>query len=261
MPHPQYRRSRRATRSAARSAPLRLGLGAGFALLPALVALGWAAPSGATSPPPTAELYQSVEAATTAGSVHMDVTQDNGTKTSVESLSAGPDGGTYTSSQSGETLQVELVGKTLFLRGDAHTLSALMGLATSVAHKYSDRWISSPTSANGVGQLAQVLSVKTIVGSLIDLTAPLTATAGHTPGGQPVVTITGKLPKTKINQGSGAGTRVTLTVQAAAPHLPLALSFKVKGQGTFTFAFSNWGRAVHVTAPTSSVPMQKVIRG
>lgn len=184
-----------------------------------------------------------------------------------QTIDIGPDGGTETATEGGQTVRMELLGHTVYLRGGATGLRALLNLPRVEAAAYAGRWLSSNASATGVGQMAEVFSLRTWMDSLVDVRGPWSwagpgsGPAGPGSGRTTTLRIVGKLPATPIDTGAGAGARAELTVTGSAPYQPVSVTFTVPDFGTCTVEFSGWGERVHVPVPTGAVPLQKVALG
>lgn len=237
MPHAPFRLR-------PRSAAAIVGAAALCALAPVA-----AAPAGAAGPSGSALEAQAASAALAARTVHVVAYSIQGGKKVVEVVNVGAGGGDETATQDGLTLHIVVVGNTIYVRGDAATLKSVVGASTAVADRYANRWLEAPSSANGIGQLAQVFSMRAFVSNLFQLGHPTVSVRGaHT------VTLVGTLPDTKMNQGSGAGSRATLVLAGNAPHDPQSLTFSSSSAGVNSFTFSGWGSAVHEHAPSGAVP-------
>lgn len=176
-----------------------------------------------------------------------------------DTVTAGPGQGVSTSEDGAEVLHLRYLRHTIYLEGKGAVLSALFGMPSYLADRYSGRWLSAPTSVRTVAELSTLFSLRTLARNLVDLSGPLSRSpAGARVGGHPVIMLRGTIARTKVNAGDGAGDRATLVLSAAAPHLPVSLAFGDTADGSTRITFSHWGVAAPVSAPAHPVPLSQI---
>ena len=144
-----------------------------------------------------------------------------------------------------------VVDDKVFITGDVKGLED-EGFSSSVATTYANTWISiAPTDS----------PYKTIIAELalypaLEVLAPtgnLTLTPATTWDGRQAVGIRGSA---RTSTGSQAKGTAILFVTTATPFLPIGYSAEAANNGqtaTETGTFSDWGKPVHLAAPTHSI--------
>ncbi len=153
-------------------------------------------------------------------------------------------------------LTLLLADKTAYFRGDLIGLEDFTGLSPTLAGRYSGKWISVPSSNRSFTTIAGTLAVATAAVQLVQLPGKLTRGETSTRMGKPAVAV-------KAVQTSGAGSlNLTLYVATTGDALPILVQGSTTASGaaphSVSATFSDWGEAVHVTAPSNPVPFAVV---
>jgi len=153
-------------------------------------------------------------------------------------------------------LTLLLAHKTAYFRGDLLGLEDFTGLSPTLSGRYSGKWISVPSSNRSFTTIAGTLAVATAATQLVQLPGTLTRGETSTRMGQPAVAV-------KAVQTSGAGSlNLTLYVATTGDALPILVQGSTTASGaaphSVSASFSDWGEALHVTAPSKSVPFAVV---
>jgi len=202
-------------------------------------------------------LKAAATAATKAGSTHYVLTAVEGTSSQTISGDASQTEGQQSVSQGSQHIRVVYVGGVAYVQGNAAGLTSAMGFASTVATNYANKWIAVHSTDS---LFKSIVSAVTLAGTLaqLDPTGTLTVTAPTTVAGRQAVGVKGGLPGTP-QQGVTGNT--TLFVAASDPTVPLQFSGTaaqgsqhVVDKGTF----SNWGKALNLTAPTGAVLFSSV---
>jgi hypothetical protein len=243
--------------------------------LGALVALPAAACSSSTTStnPPTAEpkaqvgaltgktptqiLAAATTAARNAASAHYVLSAVQGKNSQTISGDSSPHEAQQSVSLGTQRIEVIYVGGVTYVRGNASGLTSDMGFATAVAAKYADKWIAVHSTDS---PFKSIVAAVTLTGTLAQLnpTGSLTLTAPTTIAGRQAVGVKGGLPGPAQTGITGSA---TLYVATSAPTVPLKLTGTAT-QGTQHVqelgTFSDWGKALHLTAPTGAVAFSSV---
>jgi hypothetical protein len=213
--------------------------------------------SGPTGPtlsslPASAILAKSLAAVRSVHSVEIVDSTTNGTQSTTETVDAGPTGGSVRSSDGGSTSDFELAGNAVYVRGAVDALVNL-GVATGVAHRYVDRWVSSPAgSLPGISTVRALLEDRTWLAVL-----SLTHVAKFTE--RPLyVSVTGTMPSSALLPAGATRTKATLTISTSAPYWPQSMYFSTSGLLS-TLTFSHWGRAPASTTPVGATPLAALV--
>jgi hypothetical protein len=227
---------------------LALGL-ASFALL--LVSCGGAAPDTLAHKSASQVLSSAIAAAKSSGSTHYVLTATSSGKTqTIEGDSSDSDGRQIYSSGTAK-VQVEAIGKTVYVEGNEGGLQNQIGFPAAEAATYSGKWISiAKTDAPYKSVVSAVTLAKTI--TEIKPTGHLTLTKPTTRSGLPVVGVKGPLP----GAHKGVTGSVVLYVATQDPTVPVYFDAQATGKGTDEHdvgIFSHWGSPLHLVAPKTSV--------
>ena len=135
-------------------------------------------------------------------------------------------------------------------------LEGLTGLGAKAAAEFAGRWISVPSKNSSFAALTGSLAVKTAAAQLVDLTGNLTRGATSTKLGHPAVAV-------KASQSSKTGKlALTMYVRTTGAALPISVEGTSQETGsaahTISAIFSDWGEALHLTAPSNAVPISIV---
>ncbi|MGD0439672.1 MAG: hypothetical protein ABSB52_03500 [Acidimicrobiales bacterium] len=151
---------------------------------------------------------------------------------------------------------VLLTGGTAYFEGDASGLEGLTGMSAKVAGEVAGKWISVPSTNSSFSALAGSLAVKTAAGQLVQLTGTLTTGKTSTKLGHPAVAVKAT-EKTKT-----ASLALTMYVRTTGAALPISVEGSTQESGSaahqISARFSDWGEALHLTAPTGALPIASV---
>jgi hypothetical protein len=202
-------------------------------------------------------LKAATTAATKAGSTHYVLSAVEGTSSQTISGDASQTEGQQLVAQGSQHIQVVYVGGVAYVQGNAAGLTSAMGFAAAVATSYANKWIAVHSTDS---LFKSIVSAVTLAGTLaqLDPTGTLTVTAPTTVAGRQAVGVKGGLPGTPQSGVTGS---TTLFVAASDPTVPLKFSGTaaqgtqhVVDKGTFT----NWGKALKLSAPAGAVPYSSV---
>jgi hypothetical protein len=236
--------------------------------LTTLAALGVLAtgtpPVGAASAPtqssPQAEYQAAIKAASnqgvhfvsvaSQGGVTIHVTGDTGATSGAQTL-------TVTNGKLSEHVSAMVVGSTGYVKANSTALHYVIGLTTSQANKYANKWLSFPTSNSGLEQLVTGL-LSSQVSSEVQMSGPYTFGPVTTIGGQQAVPIHGT-----VKTDSGSKETVVLYVSATGKPTPIE---EVTNPGASkhasaihgTVSFSNWGEKTSEKPPAHSISLLKL---
>lgn len=242
-----------------------------FAGLGALVALATAC---STSSTPTAAapkanvgalngktpaqiLAAATKAARKADSAHYELTAVAGKNSQTISGDSSTNQAEQSLSQGTQHIEVVYVGGVAYVRGNAGGLTTDMGFASTVAANYANKWMAVHKSDS---LFKSLVAAVTLTGTLDQLnpSGNLTLTNPTTVAGRQSVGVKGGLPGPPQ---SGITGKSTLYVAASDPTLPLKLTGTAtqgSQQVTETGTFTNWGKPLHLTAPTGAVAFSSV---
>ena len=149
------------------------------------------------------------------------------------------------------SIQAEVIGGKAFIEGNAGGLEGQIGLSAADAATYAGKWISIATTD---APYASVTKAVTIASTLTQIKpgGHLVLTASTTKAGQAVIGVKGGLP----GAAKGATGSSTLYVSTSSPTVPIVFSAEQTSRGvkeTDVGTFSNWGKALQIPVPTSTV--------
>jgi hypothetical protein len=206
---------------------------------------------------PAQILTAATAAARKAASAHYVLTAVQGKSSQTISGDSAPLEAEQTVSLGTQHIEVIYVGGVTYVRGNAAGLTSDMGFATTVAANYANKWIAVHSAD---APFKSIVAAVTLTGTLEQLnpTGTLTLTQPTTIAGRQAIGVKGGLPGP--SQSGVTGT-ATLYVSASRPTVPLKLTGTanegtqhVKEIGTF----SDWGKALHLTAPSGAVAFSSV---
>jgi len=224
---------------------------------------------GSSNPGPTAQIGalagktpQQVLAAASAaanrmGSAHYVMTAHQGSQSQTISGDASATEAQQSVTQGTQHIEVTYVGGVAYVQGNAGGLHSAMGLSTTSAAKFAGRWIAVHSGDSLYTSIVQAVSLASTVAQLAP-SGVLTLTAPTTVAGRSALGVHGGLPGPAQSGVTGS---TTLFIAADGPTVPLKFSGDAR-QGTQRVqddgTFSNWGRPLHLKAPSSSVPFSSV---
>ena len=214
--------------------------------------------TGAVSGKTAAQIVSDATGAATAvGSVHyvLTVAEAKQAQTTV-SGDATNTGGRQQITIGALSIQVVLVHGVAYAMGDAKGLESFMGVASTQAPKYANRWIAIHQSDSLYPGVSQAVTLGTALAQLTP-SGTLKLSGTKTLHGRDVIGIRGGLPA-PAQQGLSGST--TLYVATTHPTLPIGFSetsTAVTSSGTqratTTGSFTKWGEHVSLKAPTTGV--------
>jgi hypothetical protein len=206
---------------------------------------------------PKQVLTGALAAATQSGSVHFRLLgRESGKTESIEGDASATDGREVITAGT-LTIQAEVVGTGAYVEGNAGGLEDQMGLSATTAATYAGKWISI---ASTDAPYAAITKAVRLAGTLSDLkpTGKLTLTAATTRASQTVVGVKGGLPPGAVKGTKGSA---VLYVSTAHPTVPIVFDVEQVASGTKESdigTFSNWGKPLHLAAPTTTVPFASI---
>lgn len=158
----------------------------------------------------------------------------------------------------GTPFRVELVGRTVYVRGDLTVLENSLQLTATQAAALVGKWVSVPSSDSAFTSLVSSLTITAVLNPFIassDLKKEPKKQLAH----KPVIPLVGPAPTSAHNGAKGS---VALFISAKSPHLPVGGSIVVaKGRHHLReiAVFKDWGATVKVTAPAGSTTIISVL--
>jgi hypothetical protein len=236
-----------------------LGVGAFGPTAPAGAATTTSTTTTATRPANAkALLAASLAAARSQRTVHFSATSTVGSESITIVADVAPTKGqeaiTVTSGGHTGHVSARLVKKVAYFRGDAAGLERYLGLPSTLASKYANRWISFEPSDQYYKTVSQAMTISSAVGQ-ISVKAPVSTGPTSTVNGAAAIGITG----TTTSLGSKGP--AVLYVPAQGSLLPLRYTGQGKEQkkkATGQVDFSNWGESFSVVAPAKVVRSSSV---
>ena len=199
---------------------------------------------------PAQIIAEAARAVRAAGSVHVVAHDASRSKrvTFIDDISATA-GRELIRTNGGGRATFLLIAGVGYLRGNAAALERYYKIPAPVAAQLSGRWISIHRGDHGYRPLTSQLRFPGFI-DLIRLEAPLARRGSNLVGNQPAVGVQGT-----VSAASGAppGSKATLYVASTGRPLPLSLVIDIPGLRSRA-TFSNWGQALHLAPPASSLP-------
>jgi hypothetical protein len=181
----------------------------------------------------------------TQGTAVLQVSGDTGPTSGAQTLSVKK-GSTL------ETLDVRLIGKTGYLRGNSTGLTQILGLTAPQATTYAKKWLSFPTGNQTLDQLVSGLRNKDVATEL-KLSGPYSFGGTKTIDGHAAQAIRGF-----SSDSANKKVATTLYVETGSTPRPLQ-EVASPGNGTTavngSVTFSNWGQQSHVAKPSHAVSL------
>jgi hypothetical protein len=225
-----------------------------------------AAPAGAatttTAPTQSAEsLYNAaIKAATRLGVHFQSLATQSGTTLAVTGdtgTNAGAQNVTVSKGNVVEHVSAMVIGTTGYIQGNASALRNVIGLDSAKANKYAGKWLSFPTSNQGLDTLVAGLKDSDVAAEL-QMSGPYTYGTARTVAGERALAIKGT-----VTDQSGTKIPVTLYVPASGTALPVEqvtnpASSKGSSNIHSAVTFTRWGEKVTQTAPAHSSSLLKL---
>jgi hypothetical protein len=223
-----------------------------------------AAPAGAATTPGSSASteYQAALKAVGSQGVHFVSTANQGGVTLDVSGDAGTTSGQQTlvvkNKKITERMTARVVGANGYVNGNAAALQNVIGLTAAQSKKYAGKWMSFPTSNQGLDELVGGL-LSSQVSKEIEIGGPYTYGTDATVGGQHSLAIDGS-----VATQNGSKVPVVLYVPASGTPLPIEeITNAGKSGGSSavhgTVTFSRWGENKSQTAPTNTVSLLKLV--
>jgi hypothetical protein len=246
-----------------RTAAVATGLAAAAALVLAVPAgaASTTTTTAAGSATATAQYNAALQAVGTKGVHFSSVATQNGAELDV-SGDAGSTSGTQTlvvkNKNTTEHMSALVVGSTGYVKGNESALQNVIGLTKAESTKYAAKWLSFPTSNQGLGELVGGL-LSSQVAKELEIGGPYTAAKDATVAGQKATAIQGA-----VTNESGGKVPVVLYIPASGTPLPIReVTNPGNAGGTSAIhgvvTFSNWGEDKKQTAPTKTVSLLKLV--
>jgi hypothetical protein len=258
--------------STARTAAVATGLAAA-------AALAFAAPAGAASSTTTTTAGSTTTTAGTGNAaatakynaalkavgvkgVHFSsVAKQNGAELDV-SGDAGKTSGVQTlvvkSSKATERMTALVVGATGYVKGNEAALANVIGLTKAESSKYANKWLSFPTSNQGLGELVGGL-LSSQVSKELEIGGPYTLGKSATIAGQDATAIKGA-----VANDNGGKVPVVLYIPSSGTPLPIQEVTNAGNSGGSSaihgvVTFSHWGENKSQTAPANAFSLLKLV--
>jgi len=149
-----------------------------------------------------------------------------------------------------------LAHKTAYFQGDLLGLEGFTGLSAKLSALYAGKWIAVGSSNTHFSTVAGTLQVKTAATQLVMLPGKLTRGATSTRMGHAAVAVSA------AETSSSGSLKLTIYVATNGPALPILVEGTTTASGSaprvISARFSHWGEAVHVSVPSTSVPISAV---
>ena len=230
----------------------------------AVAAAATAAPAGATTTAPAQSaqsLYNAAIKAATSQAVHFEsLATQSGTTLAVTGdtgADAGSQNVTVSKGSVVEHVSALVIGTTGYIQGNASALRNVIGLSSAKANRYAGKWLSFPTSNQGLDTLVAGLKNSDVAAEL-QMSGPYTYGTAQAVAGQRALAIKGT-----VTDQSGSKIPVTLYISASGTRLPVEQvtnSGTSKGSSNIhsTVTFTRWGEKVTQTAPAHSSSLLKL---
>jgi hypothetical protein len=144
------------------------------------------------------------------------------------------------------------------VKGNEAALLNVIGLTKAESTKYAGKWLSFPTSNQGLGELVGGL-ISSQVAKELEIGGPYTFAKDATVAGQKATAIKGA-----VADQSGGKVPVVLYIPASGTPLPIQEVTNAGNAGGASaihgiVTFSHWGENKAQTAPTKTVSLLKLV--
>jgi hypothetical protein len=249
--------------STARTAAAATGLAAAAALALAAPAgaAGTTTTTAADSTSATAKYNAALKAVGVKGVHFSSVAKQNGAELDV-SGDAGKTSGVQTlvvkSSKATERMTALVVGATGYVKGNEAALANVIGLTKAESSKYANKWLSFPTSNQGLGELVGGL-LSSQVSKELEIGGPYTLGKSATIAGQDATAIKGA-----VANDNGGKVPVVLYIPSSGTPLPIQEVTNAGNSGGSSaihgvVTFSHWGENKSQTAPANAFSLLKLV--
>jgi hypothetical protein len=202
---------------------------------------------------PSQVLSGAIAAAKKAGTVHFRLLGTESGKTETIIGDASDTDGREIITAGTIKIQALVIAGAAYIEGNAGGLEDQVGLSTADATTYAGKWISIATTDTPYKSLTAAVTLASTLAEL-QPKAPLAFTAATTKASHPVIGVKGGLPGSPASGTSGTA---TLYVATSGPGIPVVFSAQESNSGSKESdvgTFSNWGKPLHLVAPTNTVP-------
>ena len=241
------------------SRPLAALVGAATAVVTLVTALP--ALAGASTQAPQSLVNASLAAAGKQSSVHYTVFSSAGTRsitlTADVSSNKGQQAIVLRKGKQVGHVNGRLVGGNVYFEGDVYGLTSYLGMPTSLAPKYSGKWIEFTSKESGFSSVSKAFQLSTAL-SQISIKAPMSISGHSTVNGTSTVNVKGVTTSLSSKGKSGAA---TLSVSASKSQLPVrfvGLGKQSLGKAYGRVDFSKWGESFTVATPTGAVQASSI---
>ena len=258
--------------STARTAAVATGLAAAAALALAApagaastttttAAAGTTTTTAAGSAAATAKYNAALKAVGAKGVHFSSVAKQSGAELDVSGDAGKTSGGqtlVVKSSKATERMSALVVGATGYVKGNEAALSNVIGLTKAESSKYANKWLSFPTSNQGLGELVGgLLSYE--VSKELEIGGPYTFGKSATVAGQNATAIKGS-----VANENGGKVPVVLYIPSSGTPLPLQEVTNAGSSGGSSaihgvVTFSHWGENKSQKAPTNAFSLLKLV--
>jgi len=155
------------------------------------------------------------------------------------------------------SLEVRLVGPTVYVSGNAKSLEVALGMTSLVATQYQGKWISLVAADAPFSSVAQAMLPSAELQDYVpsgDLAVGQVTTLHK----HQVLPVSGTAPSTATGKGIA-----TLFVSTTAPYYPIAGALKGSGSTSSDseeVAFTSWGESIDYKAPSGSVAFSSIAK-
>jgi hypothetical protein len=151
-----------------------------------------------------------------------------------------------------EQLSVVLINSTGYVRGNDSALRKILGISATKSTKYSNTWLSFPTSNTSLAELVSGLR-NSEVPTELKMSGPYTFGGTKNIAGQATQAIDGKA-------ATSSGTKVSIVLYVASTGTPRPVAEAINPTAKNPsieeeVTFSKWGEQTHPKAPTTSIPL------
>ena len=193
--------------------------------------------------------------ATSAGWVH-ETNRTTGSGHQVSMVNdIGTDQGRQVIDSDGAHSTALVLAGTAYIQGDAAAVSNYFQIPTPDPQKLAGQWISIRPTDQSYSAVSASVTLQSDFQNFQNLfLGPFKAGAQTTVDGLRVVPISGHV------QGSTTGSTVPATLFVTASGKLLPVSFQASNsQASITSQWTNWGQAVALAAPVTSIPMSTIV--
>ncbi len=155
------------------------------------------------------------------------------------------------------SLEVRLVGPTIYVSGSAKSLEVALGMSSLVATKYATQWISMVAGDAPYSSVAKAMLPSAELGDYLP-SGDLVTGQVMTLDKHQVLPVSGTAPTTTSGKGVA-----TLYVSTTAPFVPIGgvlTGTGSTGSDNEEVAFTSWGESIDFKAPSDSVAYSSIAK-